>query len=50
MNGQVLRLTLCVLPKLWVNGFPIGACLATAKAAQGMVVGTHGSQHMAVIL
>jgi acetylornithine/N-succinyldiaminopimelate aminotransferase len=25
------------------NGFPIGACLATAKAAQGMVVGTHGS-------
>ena len=25
------------------NGFPIGACLATAKAAQGMVTGTHGS-------
>ncbi len=25
------------------NGFPIGACLATAKAAQGMTVGTHGS-------
>ncbi len=25
------------------NGYPIGACLATAKAAQGMTVGTHGS-------
>lgn len=25
------------------NGFPIGACLATAKAAQGMTTGTHGS-------
>ncbi len=25
------------------NGFPVGACLATAKAAQGMTVGTHGS-------
>ena len=27
------------------NGFPIGACLATAKAAQGMVPGTHGSTY-----
>ena len=25
------------------GGFPIGACLATEKAAAGMVVGTHGS-------
>ncbi len=25
------------------NGFPIGACLATEKAAAGMVAGTHGS-------
>lgn len=25
------------------NGFPIGACLATAKAAAGMAPGTHGS-------
>jgi acetylornithine/N-succinyldiaminopimelate aminotransferase len=25
------------------GGFPIGACLATADAAQGMVAGTHGS-------
>ena len=27
------------------NGYPIGACLATAKAAQGMVIGTHGSTY-----
>ncbi|HET7816967.1 MAG TPA: aminotransferase class III-fold pyridoxal phosphate-dependent enzyme, partial [Sphingomicrobium sp.] len=25
------------------GGFPLGACLATEKAAAGMVVGTHGS-------
>ena len=25
------------------GGFPVGACLATAKAAQGMTAGTHGS-------
>ena len=25
------------------GGFPVGACLATEHAAQGMVVGTHGS-------
>ncbi len=27
------------------NGFPIGACLSTAKAAQGMTKGTHGSTY-----
>jgi len=27
------------------GGFPLGACLATEKAAQGMVVGTHGSTY-----
>jgi acetylornithine/N-succinyldiaminopimelate aminotransferase len=27
------------------NGFPIGACLATEKAATGMVPGTHGSTY-----
>ncbi len=27
------------------SGFPLGACLATAKAAQGMVAGTHGSTY-----
>jgi acetylornithine/N-succinyldiaminopimelate aminotransferase len=26
-------------------GFPMGACLATEKAARGMVVGTHGSTY-----
>jgi acetylornithine/N-succinyldiaminopimelate aminotransferase len=25
------------------GGFPVGACLATEKAASGMVIGTHGS-------
>jgi acetylornithine/N-succinyldiaminopimelate aminotransferase len=25
------------------GGFPVGACLATERAAQGMVAGTHGS-------
>jgi acetylornithine/N-succinyldiaminopimelate aminotransferase len=27
------------------GGFPLGACLATANAAQGMVAGTHGSTY-----
>ena len=27
------------------SGFPVGACLATEKAAQGMVIGTHGSTY-----
>src|SRR6476469_7012495 len=27
------------------GGFPIGACLATEKAAAGMVIGTHGSTY-----
>lgn len=27
------------------NGFPLGACLATEKAAQGMTAGTHGSTY-----
>jgi acetylornithine/N-succinyldiaminopimelate aminotransferase len=27
------------------GGFPLGACLATEKAAQGMVPGTHGSTY-----
>ena len=27
------------------GGFPLGACLATEKAAQGMVLGTHGSTY-----
>jgi acetylornithine/N-succinyldiaminopimelate aminotransferase len=31
------------LAKALGGGFPIGACLATAEAAKGMVVGVHGS-------
>jgi acetylornithine/N-succinyldiaminopimelate aminotransferase len=31
------------LAKALGGGFPLGACLATAEAAKGMVVGTHGS-------
>ena len=27
------------------GGFPMGACLATEKAAAGMVIGTHGSTY-----
>src|SRR4030095_14608813 len=27
------------------GGFPMGACLATEKAAGGMVIGTHGSTY-----
>ncbi len=27
------------------GGFPLGACLASAKAAKGMVIGTHGSTY-----
>jgi acetylornithine/N-succinyldiaminopimelate aminotransferase len=31
------------LAKALGGGFPIGACLATANAAKGMTIGTHGS-------
>src|SRR5690606_28303278 len=33
------------LAKALGGGFPVGACLATAEAAKGMVVGTHGSTY-----
>jgi acetylornithine/N-succinyldiaminopimelate aminotransferase len=35
---------MCVAKALG-DGFPVGACLATARAAQGMVVGSHGSTY-----
>jgi acetylornithine/N-succinyldiaminopimelate aminotransferase len=35
---------MCVAKALG-GGFPVGACLATAKAAMGMVVGSHGSTY-----
>ena len=34
-----------MLAKALGGGFPVGACLATAEAAKGMVVGTHGSTY-----
>ncbi len=33
------------LAKALGGGFPVGACLATAKAARGMTVGAHGSTY-----
>ena len=33
------------LAKALGNGFPVGACLATARAARGMTVGAHGSTY-----
>jgi len=35
---------MCVAKALG-GGFPVGACLATARAASGMVVGSHGSTY-----
>ena len=35
---------MCVAKALG-DGFPVGACLATAKAAKGMTVGSHGSTY-----
>jgi len=35
---------MCVAKALG-GGFPVGACLATAEAAKGMVVGSHGSTY-----
>jgi len=35
------------LAKRW-RGFPIGACLATAEAAEGMAPGSHGSTFAAI--
>ena len=34
-----------MLAKALGGGFPVGACLATAEAAKGMTVGTHGSTY-----
>src|SRR5205823_5761925 len=35
---------MCVAKALG-DGFPVGACLATAEAAKGMTVGSHGSTY-----
>ena len=41
-NGLLLVLIMCVAKALG-DGFPVGACLATAWAGKGMTVGSHGS-------
>ena len=38
-----VRPDIMALAKALGGGFPLGACLATAEAAKGMVAGTHGS-------
>jgi acetylornithine/N-succinyldiaminopimelate aminotransferase len=42
--SQIKPDVMCIAKALG-NGFPVAACLATAKAAQGMVPGTHGSTY-----
>ena len=43
MNGPGSPPDVMAVAKALGNGFPIGACLATERAAVGMVAGTHGS-------
>ena len=40
-----IRPDIMALAKGIGGGFPVGACLATERAASGMVVGTHGSTY-----
>ena len=43
MSRRASRPDIAALAKGLGGGFPIGACLATARAASGMTAGTHGS-------
>jgi acetylornithine/N-succinyldiaminopimelate aminotransferase len=43
-DGDAKPDIMCVAKALG-GGFPVGACLATAEAAKGMTVGTHGSTY-----
>ena len=43
MNGPASPPDIMAIAKGIGGGFPLGACLATEKAAQGMTAGTHGS-------
>ena len=43
MNGRASRPTCMAAAKALGGGFPVGACLATERAAVGMTAGTHGS-------
>ncbi len=42
--AEVAPDVMCIAKALG-NGFPVGACLATAKAAKGMTKGSHGSTY-----
>ena len=42
-SGPAITPDIMTLAKGLGGGFPIGACLATARAASGMLPGTHGS-------
>lgn len=44
-EGRAGAPDIMALAKALGNGFPVGACLATAEAAKGMTVGTHGSTY-----
>ncbi len=44
-EGAGARPDVMCLAKAMGNGFPVGACLATADAAHGMTVGAHGSTY-----
>jgi len=43
--GEAARPDIMALAKALGGGFPVGACLATAEAAKGMTVGSHGSTY-----
>ena len=43
MNGPACTPDIMAIAKAIGGGFPVGACLATEKAAAGMTAGTHGS-------
>lgn len=44
-EGRTGAPDIMTLAKALGNGFPVGACLATAEAAKGMTVGAHGSTY-----
>ena len=45
MNGPSVEPDIMCVAKALGGGFPVGAFLATAEAAKGMTVGTHGSTY-----
>jgi acetylornithine/N-succinyldiaminopimelate aminotransferase len=45
MNGPALTPDIMAVAKGIGGGFPFGACLATASAADGMTLGTHGTTY-----